>query len=157
MCCGDESLDELEVVAALGRRGEELRLQQPVEAEQRGIARELVLDERGGGVRALVLEHQREQRVEEIERRILRLVAAQHADALRRFAELAIGVREAVGRQRQERGILRLDLLPRRDRVRRSLPAAPRASPASSVRARAAAVGRERSVELGAPPSRSRP
>ena len=42
----DELLDELEVVAALGGRGQELRFEQPVEPEQRRVARELVLDQR---------------------------------------------------------------------------------------------------------------
>ena len=54
MCWPHELLDELEVVAALGRRRQQLRLEQPVEPEQRRVARELVLDQRAGGVRTFL-------------------------------------------------------------------------------------------------------
>ena len=56
----DELLHELEVVAALGGRGEKLRFQQPVESEQRRIARELLLDELARGFGPLVGKRQRE-------------------------------------------------------------------------------------------------
>ena len=56
----DELLDELEIVPALGRRREQLRLEQAVEPEQRRVARELVLDQRARRLGALLGERQRE-------------------------------------------------------------------------------------------------
>ena len=64
-----------------------------------------------------MFEHQREQRIQEVERRVLRLIAAQHTDALRGRALLAPGICHPVRRQRQKRRILRFDLLPCRDRT----------------------------------------
>ena len=75
--------------------------------------------QRGRGVRPFLFEHQREQGVEQIERRILRLVVAQHADALRGVALLAVRIGKAIRGQRQERRVLRLDLLPRGDAAAR--------------------------------------
>src|SRR5262245_27549208 len=72
-----EVAHQLEIVATLGRRGEELRLEQPVEAEERGVAPQLVADERVGGLRALRVERRLERHVEQIERRVLREIAAQ--------------------------------------------------------------------------------
>ena len=59
----DQVLHQLEVVAPLGRRGYELRLEQLVEAEQRRIARELVLDQLRRGFGAFVRQDLVEQRV----------------------------------------------------------------------------------------------
>src|SRR6185312_6217481 len=75
----DETLDELEVVATIGRRRQQLRFEQPIEADQRRIPRKLVLDQRRRRIGPFVLERQREERVQQVERRVLRLVVAQYA------------------------------------------------------------------------------
>ena len=54
----------------------ELRFEQPVEAEQRRVARELVLDERARRLGPFLRERQREHGVEQVERRILLLIGA---------------------------------------------------------------------------------
>ena len=56
----DQLLHELEIVAAIGGRGEELRLEQAVESQQRRIARELFLDELACGRGSFVGQRQRE-------------------------------------------------------------------------------------------------
>jgi hypothetical protein len=63
-----------------------------------------------------VLEHQREERVQEIERRILALVVAQQPDAAGQVEEAPERAGKPVGGECQERRILRLDALPGVDR-----------------------------------------
>ena len=111
-----ERFDELEIVTTLRGRSQELSLEQAVEPEQRRIACELFLDERTCLRRPLLRERQREDRVEQIERRILLLIRFQHPERLSRVALPAIRVGEALGDERQECRILRLDPLPRVNR-----------------------------------------
>src|SRR5258705_11394843 len=95
----------------LRRRRKQLCFEQPVESQQRRVAREFVLDERGRRLGPVLLEYQREQGIEEIERRILRLIVAQHPDALCGVSLLSERIGKAIRGQRQEGWILRRDLL----------------------------------------------
>src|SRR5450755_4320512 len=63
----DETLDELEIMTPVGRRRHQLRLEQFVEPEQRGIACKLVLDELRRRFSALVGEDLIEQRGQRIQ------------------------------------------------------------------------------------------
>src|SRR5262249_24977860 len=74
----DQLFDELEIVAALGRRRKELRLEQTVESEQRRIARQLLLAQRARRGGSLLRQRQREDCVEQVERRILLLIGLEH-------------------------------------------------------------------------------
>src|SRR5438132_5973152 len=107
-----QALDQLEVVASFGRRSNQLRLEQFVQPEQRRIAHELVLDELCRCVGAFMGKHLAEERVQEIERRILVLVAAQHPYALRDVPVFAVRVGKPVRDQAEKGGILRFDALP---------------------------------------------
>src|SRR5579862_8940772 len=144
----DEALDELEVVAAIGRRSEQLRFEQPIEADQRRVSRELVLDKRCSGIGALCFERQREQRIQKIERWVLRLVIGEQADARREVAQAPICVRETISGEREEGGILRFDPLPSFDRgepiarLRRDVAG-------DQIRARTGPMRRERALDLG--------
>src|SRR5579864_4635782 len=73
----DQALDELEVVPPVRRGRQQLRFEQAVESDQRRASRELVLDQRCRGIGSFMLEREREERVQQVERRILRLVIAQ--------------------------------------------------------------------------------
>ncbi len=132
MCCADQALDELEVVPLLRRRGEELRLEQAVEPEQRRVARELVLDQRGGRVGASCSSTSANSALRRssdgycaCQLRSTRMPCAMSPS-------LAVRVGDTVGGERQEGRILRLDPLPRGDRVA-GVALLRRASPATSV------------------------
>src|SRR5512135_2438264 len=58
-----QALDQLEIVAAVRGRGEELRLEELVETEQRWAAGELVLDELRRRLGPFLREHEIEERV----------------------------------------------------------------------------------------------
>src|SRR5438034_3427912 len=107
-----QTLDQLEVVAPFSRRGNQLRLEQLVQPKQRRIAHKLVLDELRRCVSTFMRKHLAEERVQEIERRILVLVAAQHPYSLRNIAAFSVRLGEPVRDQAEEGRVLRFDALP---------------------------------------------
>ncbi len=142
-----QPLDQFQVVAPLGGCGQQLRFEQPIEADQGRVARQFVLDQRRSLGGALVLQHQREQRVQQVEGRVLRFVIAQLADSVSQVPELAVRIGKAIGGQRQKHRVLRLDPLPRVDR-RRPVALLQREVPQDQVGPRAAAMHREGTLEF---------
>jgi hypothetical protein len=113
-----EVAHELDVVAPLRRRAQELRLEQLVQPEQRGIAAQLVPDDPVGGLRSLGVERRLEGDVQEIERGVLREVAVEEREPGRRLADRLVALQEPVGDEREEGRVLGLDALPVLDRRR---------------------------------------
>ena len=111
-----EVLDELQIVAALHRRIEQLRLEELVEAQQSRAAPHFIAHQLIGGLSALLLEHAGENDVEDIERRIFGQESAQEVQPFLLFAELFIGADQPLGDERQVLRILRFDAFPRFDR-----------------------------------------
>ena len=158
MCWCDQALDELEVVAALGAA--------PRAAAPRAAGR----GRAASGLRASsslisapaasgpsLLEHQREQRVQQVERRILRLVAAQQADALR-ACRRACGTRRRSARRRAPGtpGSAISIRFQASIAVGRRRPAARRASPAAALARAQPRWSASAASSCAAPPSRSR-
>src|SRR3990172_9166456 len=113
-----EIAHQLQVAPALGRcRPDDLRLEQPVQAEQRRVAPQLVAHQLVGDLDALRLERLLEHRVEQIERRVALEVAGQQRQALLGAPHVAVGLEQALRREREVRGVLRLDPLPVLDRA----------------------------------------
>src|SRR5438105_569485 len=99
-----------------GAGGDDLRFQQPIEAEQGGIAPQLVAHQ---PIRLLVpfrLEGVLEHGIEQIERWIALEVAREEMQALFRAPRLAMGFEQALRGEGEVGRILRLDALPLLDR-----------------------------------------
>src|SRR5688572_30094750 len=146
---------QLEVATLVGRAGgDDLRLEQAIEAEQRRVALELVAHHRIGLLGAFRLERLLEHRVEQVERRVALEVAGEQPEALLGAAGVAVRLDQALRDQREIGRILRLDALPVLDR-RVDAVGAPLQVTAEQAGAHAFAVGIERLVEM--PPRGVRP
>src|SRR5690606_5554909 len=109
---------ELEVAPALrARRGDDLGLEQAVEAEERGISPQLVANERVRRFRPLGVERLLEDGVEEVERRIALQVPGEQSQPLLRAARLAMRLEQPLRGERDVRRVLLLDALPVLDRL----------------------------------------
>src|SRR5262245_21529780 len=111
-----EVAHEFEVVPPLGRRGEDLRLEQLVEPEQRRRAAQLVAHQPIGGVRSVSIERRLKDNVEQVERRVGSEVAPQERKPGRGIADGLKALQEPVRHESEERGLLSLDALPVLDR-----------------------------------------
>src|SRR5258708_767282 len=107
-----EGLHELQVLAPLGRRANQLRVDESVEPHQRRIAAHLVAHQPPGGLVALLLGGGLVDDVEEIEAGIAMLQAPQDREALAQLAHGAVALQHAFGGEAEVGGILRLDRLP---------------------------------------------
>src|SRR5215467_10521124 len=113
----DEVADLLEVLAPLGGREQELRLEQLVQAEQRLAALQLVFHQLVRRVGALGVERRLEGDVEQVERREAGKVAPQQRQAFGGAAERAVALEQPLRDQREVLRVLLLDPLPRLDRA----------------------------------------
>src|SRR4029079_9594917 len=102
-----EVLHELQVLPPLGRRAHELRVDEPIEAHERGIAADLVALEAPGRIIAFMLGGRLVDDVEEVERGISMLQATQQREALAQSAHGAIALHHALGREPEVGRILR--------------------------------------------------
>src|SRR6266850_8222996 len=113
-----EAAHELEIAPLVGRAGgDDLRLEQPVEAEQRRVAPQFVAHELIRLLVALRFQRLLEHGVEKVERRIALEVVGEQAQPLFRAARLAVGLEQALRGQREIGRVLRLDALPLLDRL----------------------------------------
>src|SRR4029077_11928562 len=108
-----QAAHQLEIPALVGRaRGDDLRLEQAVQAEERGVALELVAHQRVGLLGPLRLEGLLEHGVEQVERRVALEVAGEEREAFLGAPGFAIGVEQALRHEREVRRVLRFDALP---------------------------------------------
>src|SRR5882672_6306208 len=88
---------QLEIAALVGRAGgDDLRLEQAIEAEQRRISAQLVAHELVGLLVASRLQRLLEHRVEQVERRVALQIAGEQAQPLFRAPGLAMGLEQAL-------------------------------------------------------------
>src|SRR5262245_32635883 len=108
-----EAAHQLQVSALVGRaRGDDLRLEQAVEAKERRVALELVAHQRVRLLGSLRLQDVLEHGVEKVERGIALEVAGEELEALLGAPRVAVGVEQALRDEREVRRVLRLDALP---------------------------------------------
>src|SRR5262245_48976685 len=113
-----EVLHQLEVTPALGMRvSHDLRFEQPVEAEQSGVAAQPVAHEAIRSGRAFRIERVLEHGVEQIERRIALEVTGDQRQALFQPARVTVRFEQALRNEREVRRVLLLDALPMLDRT----------------------------------------
>src|SRR5581483_3662494 len=152
----DEVAHQLQVAApvrVLG--GDDLRLEQAVQAEQRRVAAQLVAHEGIGGLDALRVQGLLEHGIEEVERRIALEVAREEPQPLVGAPRVAVGLQQALRDEREVRGVLGLDALPGVDgllRIARILLEVAQLQ----ARAHALAVRLERGLEVAARRVRAR-
>src|SRR5205085_6924460 len=107
---------QLEVAALVGRGGgDDLRLEQAVEPEERWIAPQLVAHHLVGLLMALGLERVLKHGVEQIERRVALEVAGEQAQALLGATAFDMRFVDALRREREIGRVLRFDPLPELD------------------------------------------
>src|SRR5438034_8723047 len=113
-----EIAHELQIPALVrGARGDDLRLEQAIEAKQCGVASQLVAHQAIRLLVALGLERVLEHRVEQIERRVALEIAGEQVQALLRASRIAMRLEQALRGEREIRRVLRLDALPVLDRA----------------------------------------
>src|SRR5688572_7455122 len=136
-------LHELQVLAALGRGAQQLRVDQVVEADQRRIAAHFVADQAPRRLVAFVLGGGLVDDIEQIQPRVAVLQAAQEEEPLAQAAQSLVALEHALGDEPEVGRVLRLDRLPCLERV---LVAGVAREPlaAQQVRAHALAVGLQR-------------
>src|SRR5687768_4165347 len=112
----DQFLDKFEVAPTLERRLEQLRFKELVEAEQRGIASQLVAHQPVRDFGSLFFQGALKHRIEEIERRILREITAQQIEPLLEPLQCHERNEQFFGDEREIVRVLALDALPCLDR-----------------------------------------
>src|SRR6267142_460902 len=147
--------DLLQIVALVGRRHQELRLEQLVQAEQRLTAAQLLFHQLVRRLRALGVQGRLEGDVEQVERRKAREIAAQEGETLRGAPERAVAVEQALRDQGEIRRVLLLDPLPRLDGAIVISRRRERVSQ-DDVGAHALAVGSESRLQMALRPVRAR-
>src|SRR6185369_1995427 len=92
-----QAAHQLEVPALVGRaRGDDLRLEQAIEPEERRVALELVAHQRIRLLGPLRLERVLEHGVEQVERGVALEVSGEQREALLRAPGVAVGVEQAL-------------------------------------------------------------
>src|SRR3954466_1310091 len=108
-----EAAHELQISPLVGRAGgDDLRLEQAVEAEERRIALELLAHQPVGLLGAFRVEGLLEHGVEKVERRVALEVAGEERQAFLGASAFAVGLEQALRHEGEVRRVLRFDTLP---------------------------------------------
>src|SRR5438132_3069433 len=102
-----ERLHELQVLAPVGGRAHELRVDEPVEPHERGSATHLVANQPIRALVALVLGGRLVDDVEKVEARIAMLHPAHQRQSLARAPKRLVALHHALGREPEIGGVLR--------------------------------------------------
>ena len=152
----DQVAHQLQVAPPLGRAGgDDLRLEQPVEAEQRRVATQLVAHQRVRRLGALLFQRLLEHGVEQIERGIALEIAGEQPQPVLAPPCCAMRLEQPLRRERDIRRVLRLDALPVLDRDVEIIRASIQVSQLEA-RPHAFAVGLERRLQVPARRVRAR-
>src|SRR5258706_5199593 len=144
----NQVLHQLQVLPALGRDAQQLRVDEAVETHERRIAPHLVAHQPPRRLVTLVLRGRLVDHAQQVEPRIAMLQSAQERQTLVGAPERLVAFDHPVGGKPEVRGILRFDRLPRLDRL--FVPPRPREPfAAQQVGAHAFAVDLERAREVG--------
>src|ERR1700704_509545 len=150
-----EIAHELQIAAPVGRRDQELRFEQLVQAEQGLVAAQLVLHQLVRRLGALRVQRRLEGDIEQVERGKAREIPPQQREPLLAAPDRAMALEQALRDEREIPGVLLLDALPGLDRAG-VITRGRRGVAQDDVGADALAVRGERGLQMTLRPFRAR-